>query len=54
MRMPTWHMQEHHVDKPTTDHDYFERMCRMMLMSGLSWRTLEKKWPGIRPDSDHS
>jgi 3-methyladenine DNA glycosylase Tag len=47
-------MQEQHVDKPTTGHDYFERMCRVMLVSGLNWRTLEKKWPGIRPDCDHS
>jgi 3-methyladenine DNA glycosylase Tag len=41
-------MQEHHVDKPTTDHDYFERMSRVILVSGLNWRTLEKKWPGIK------
>jgi 3-methyladenine DNA glycosylase Tag len=46
--MPNWHMQEHHVDKPTTDHDYFERMSRVILVSGLNWRTLEKKWPGIK------
>ena len=46
--MPNWHMQEHHVDKPTTDNDYFERMSRVILVSGLNWRTLEKKWPGIR------
>ncbi len=46
--MPNWHMQEHDVDKPTTDHDYFERMSRVILVSGLNWRTLEKKWPGIK------
>jgi 3-methyladenine DNA glycosylase Tag len=46
--MPNWRMQEHHVDKPTTDHDYFERMSRVILVSGLNWRTLEKKWPGIK------
>jgi 3-methyladenine DNA glycosylase Tag len=46
--MPNWNMQEHHADKPTTDHDYFERMSRVILVSGLNWRTLEKKWPGIR------
>jgi 3-methyladenine DNA glycosylase Tag len=46
--MPNWHMQEHHVDKPTSDHDYFERMSRVILVSGLNWRTLEKKWPGIK------
>jgi 3-methyladenine DNA glycosylase Tag len=46
--MPNWHMQEHHVDKPTTDHDFFERMSRVILVSGLNWRTVEKKWPGIK------
>jgi 3-methyladenine DNA glycosylase Tag len=48
--MPTWHLQEHqqHVAKPTTDRDYFERMSRVILVSGLNWRTLEKKWPGIK------
>jgi 3-methyladenine DNA glycosylase Tag len=46
--MPNWRMPEHHVDKPTTDHGYFERMSRVILVSGLNWRTLEKKWPGIK------
>ena len=32
--MPTWHMHEHHFDKPTTDHDYFERMSRMFWCQG--------------------
>jgi 3-methyladenine DNA glycosylase Tag len=45
--MPQWQMQEHHVDKPQADHDYFERMSRVILVSGLNWRTIEKKWPGI-------
>jgi 3-methyladenine DNA glycosylase Tag len=46
--MPNWDMREHHADKPATDQDYFERMSRVILVSGLNWRTLEKKWPGIR------
>ena len=46
--MPNRPVQEHHGDKPTTDHDYFERMSRVILVSGLNWRTLEKKWPGIK------
>jgi len=46
--MPNWRMQEHHVDKPTTDHEYFERMSRVILVSGLNWQTLEKKWLGIK------
>jgi 3-methyladenine DNA glycosylase Tag len=40
-------MQQQPIGKPKTDNDYFERMSRVILMSGLNWRTLEKKWPGI-------
>ncbi|HEY7094971.1 MAG TPA: hypothetical protein VH393_17440 [Ktedonobacterales bacterium] len=40
--MPAWRMPEQQVDKPTTDRDYFERMSRVILVSGLNWRTLEK------------
>jgi len=36
------------VEKPKDDHDYFERMSRVIFLSGLNWRTLEKKWPGIQ------
>jgi DNA-3-methyladenine glycosylase I len=39
--------QHHHVEPPTVDNDYFERMSRVIFMSGLNWATLEKKWPGI-------
>ncbi len=41
-----WH--NHKIDKPKNDNDYFERMCRVILMAGLNWHTLEKKWPGIK------
>jgi DNA-3-methyladenine glycosylase I len=41
-----WH--NHKVEKVEDDNDYFERMSRVIFMSGLNWRTLEKKWPGIR------
>jgi 3-methyladenine DNA glycosylase Tag len=41
-------MEGHHVDKPQTDNQYFERMSRVILVSGLNWRTVEKKWPGIK------
>jgi 3-methyladenine DNA glycosylase Tag len=41
-----WH--DHKVEKPKDDNDYFERMSRVIFMSGLNWRTLEKKWPGIQ------
>jgi len=41
-----WH--HHKVDKPKDDNDYFERMSRVIFMAGLNWRTLEKKWTGIK------
>jgi 3-methyladenine DNA glycosylase Tag len=41
-------MEGHHVDKPHTDNEYFERMSRVIMVSGLNWRTLEKKWLGIK------
>ena len=41
-----WH--NHKVDPPISDNDYFERMSRIIFMSGLNWATLEKKWPGIK------
>lgn len=46
--MPKWSMEWHHVTKPHTDTEYFERMCRVILVSGLNWRTVEKKWLGIK------
>jgi 3-methyladenine DNA glycosylase Tag len=45
--MPNWSMQPGEVTRPATDNEYFERMSRVILASGLNWRTLEKKWPGI-------
>ena len=44
--------QHHHVDKPTGDNDYFERMSRVIFMAGLNWATLDKKWPGINSAFD--
>jgi DNA-3-methyladenine glycosylase I len=41
-----WH--NHKIVKPKNDNEYFERMSRVILMAGLNWRTLEKKWPGIK------
>jgi 3-methyladenine DNA glycosylase Tag len=55
--MPNWHMRPQppqekqaglEIPKPTDDNDYFERMSRVILASGLNWRTLEVKWPGIK------
>jgi 3-methyladenine DNA glycosylase Tag len=45
--MPNWQMQPHEVTRPTTDNEYFARMSRVILASGLNWRTLEAKWSGI-------
>jgi DNA-3-methyladenine glycosylase I len=41
-------MEGHRVDKPQSDREYFERMSRVILVSRLNGRTLEKKWPGIK------
>jgi DNA-3-methyladenine glycosylase I len=41
-----WH--SHKVERPSSDNEYFERMSRVIFMSGLNWATLEKKWPGIK------
>ena len=50
-RPSDWH--DHQVEKPKDDNDYFERMSRVIFMSGLNWRTLEKKWPGIQEAFAH-
>jgi DNA-3-methyladenine glycosylase I len=46
MAQSNWH--DHKVEKPKSDNEYFERMSRVIFMAGLNWRTLEKKWPGIK------
>jgi 3-methyladenine DNA glycosylase Tag len=43
-----WQMRHQQMEKPKSDNDYFERMSRVIFMSGLNWQTLEKKWPGIK------
>jgi DNA-3-methyladenine glycosylase I len=43
-----WQMRDHPIQKPKRDRDYFEQMSRVILMSGLNWQTLDKKWPGIK------
>ncbi len=40
--------QHYKIEKPKDDNEYFERMSRVIFMAGLNWRTLEKKWPGIK------
>jgi DNA-3-methyladenine glycosylase I len=41
-----WH--HHKAEKPKNENEYFERMSRVIFMSGLNWRVLDKKWPGIQ------
>lgn len=43
-----WQMHHQGMEKPKNDNDYFERMSRVIFMSGLNWQTLDKKWPGIK------
>ena len=48
MPKPDEWMKRHKVEKPKNDNEYFERMSRVILASGLNWRVLENKWPGIK------
>ena len=34
--------------KPTSLNDYLEVMSKAVFQSGMSWRVVEAKWPGIR------
>lgn len=43
-----WKMHHHKIEKPKNDNEYLERMSRVILASGLNWRVLENKWPGIK------
>jgi 3-methyladenine DNA glycosylase Tag len=41
-------MNRHKVEKPKDDNEYFERMCRVILATGLNWTVIKNKWPGIK------
>jgi len=43
-----WQMRHQEMEKPKNDNEYFERMSRVIFMSGLNWQTLDKKWAGIK------
>jgi DNA-3-methyladenine glycosylase I len=43
-----WQMRHQEMETPKNDNDYFERMSRVIFISGLNWRTLDKKWAGIK------
>src|SRR5262245_55765773 len=48
-----WQMRHQDLEKPKNDNDYFERMSRVIFISGLNWQMLEKKWPGIKKAFDN-
>lgn len=42
---------DHHAPKqitPKTPGDYLEAMSRPVFQTGIGWRVVDKKWPGIR------
>jgi DNA-3-methyladenine glycosylase I len=43
-----WQISHQEMEKPKNENDYFERMSRVIFMSGLNWQILDKKWPGIK------
>src|SRR5438270_2378016 len=48
MPKPDEWMKHHKVEKPKNDSEYLERMSRVILASGLNWRVVKNKWPGIK------
>lgn len=48
MPKPDEWMKRHKIKKPKDDNEYLERMSRVILASGLNWRVIENKWPGIK------
>ena len=49
----SWQMHHQPSEKPKNDDDYFERMSRVIFMSGLKWQVLDKKWPAIKEAFAH-
>jgi len=41
-----WH--DHKVEQPKNDAEYLERMSHVIFVTGLNWRVLKNKWPGIK------
>ena len=42
---PSWMYRN---SRPPNDGKYFENMTRVIFQAGLSWKTIEKKWPNFR------
>lgn len=34
--------------RPPNDDAYFENMTRVIFQAGLSWKTIDKKWPNFK------
>lgn len=46
-------MPEHEQPRPPKDlSGYLEAMARVMFQTGISWRVVDAKWPGIRDAFD--
>jgi DNA-3-methyladenine glycosylase I len=43
-KMPSWWYRD---KKPPSDRVYFENLTRCIFQAGLSWRTIDKKWPNF-------
>jgi len=44
-RPPEWMYRKR---RPPNDDAYFENMTRVIFQAGLSWKTIDKKWPNFR------
>lgn len=42
---PSWMYRN---EMPPDDDAYFENMARVVFMAGLSWKTVDKKWPNFQ------
>jgi len=43
--MPEWWYRK---NRPNTDEEYFENMCRVIFQAGLNWHVIDNKWLAIK------
>ena len=43
--MPKWWYRK---NRPQTDNEYFENLCRVIFQTGLNWRVIDNKWATTR------
>jgi 3-methyladenine DNA glycosylase Tag len=49
MTEPSWTPQwVYRGKRPPNDDAYFENMTRVIFLAGLSWKMIDKKWPGFK------